>query len=278
MQSTLVFVHILFPSVPCCCPAVLHPSMATTFGLCEVCFQSTFGMCCVTCSNLLRCISGPEPRTNEEKPSTSREDDASSIASSSSSDSYTPMEVDFDYEDEYEDDYDEEYDEEYEDLEEDTDIMILAQDRYSNGVTPETAPPPPISFGPMLSVQRALTASAADMDGGTQGVIFPGHDEPAFPSEVKLSQKMSVRILVKGHQPYEHQTNILHGKAKRPTRGQLAMILGREVQRFTDRELQHRRTLRYDDRDIDPTRLLLLGVHHVSKSSLQPILGVSHST
>ena len=38
---------------------------------------------------------------------------------------------------------------------------------------------------------------------------------------------------VKGHQPYVRQTNVLRGgKTRRPTRGQLAAIVAREVQRF----------------------------------------------
>ncbi len=36
-----------------------------TFGLCMVCFQSTFGVCCVTCRNLLQCI-GPDPSVRPE--------------------------------------------------------------------------------------------------------------------------------------------------------------------------------------------------------------------
>ncbi|KAI0730899.1 hypothetical protein C8Q76DRAFT_690873 [Earliella scabrosa] len=313
----------------------------TTFGLCNVCFQSTFGACCQTCENLLRCL-GPDPTTE----TSAADDDACSIysASSSSSSNHEPtgMDIDqyeYDYDYEYEDEDD--YEDDYEDVEDEvlveeelkdvtvrtlpachntaqtphilttvtplpqsrTSRQILAQDPYSNGATPVSGTPslppsPPISFG-RLPLERALSLRVLSPDAPalrTQRAGFPGDDEPAFPADVALSQKMSVRILrprapplmaialsggmkqVKGHQPYVRQTNVLRGgKTRRPTRGQLAAIVAREVQRFADREAQNGHPLQLDDKEVYPERLLLLGVEHVSRSSLQPVLGISIS-
>ena len=59
-------------------------------------------------------------------------------------------------------------------------------------------PSPPISFG-RLPLERALSLRVLSPDAPAlraQHAGFPGDDEPAFPADVALSQKMSVRILV----------------------------------------------------------------------------------
>ena len=74
------------------------------------------------------------------------------------------------------------------------------------------------------------------------------HGQPAFPDDVGLGQKITVRFQVilsrtetykmlilnaeqfHGHKPYIHQSNLLSAKSNRPTLGRLAHVIAKEFQ------------------------------------------------
>ncbi|KAI0793744.1 hypothetical protein C8Q74DRAFT_1215258 [Fomes fomentarius] len=288
-----------------------------TFGLCMVCFQSTFGVCCVTCRNLLQCI-GPDPSTDlllhDNK--TPAKAYAYSVSSSSSTNSEFGSEkvkaMDIDSDTDVDSELDSETDVEA-DADKGADITIIAQDPYRNGASlitsgiqsqsPFRSPSARnhVTFGP-LRLDRATTVfssssrsyrdrgehldadadaelnTESDLNGTAAGTLrFPGCDEPAFPADVALN---SVRILVKGHEPYSHEhranTPCESGKTTRLTRGELAATLAEDVQRFLVREAQSGNPLHHGGKEAALDRLFLLGVDHdVSTGILQPVIGIS---
>ncbi|TBU47470.1 hypothetical protein BD309DRAFT_951835 [Dichomitus squalens] len=72
-----------------------------------------------------------------------------------------------------------------------------------------------------------------------------------------------------------HQATILRANNARPTMGQLAIVIAREVNRFLEHERMIGNPLKYlSDRELSLADIVLIEIHHVTRGSLQPILGV----
>ncbi|KAI1796784.1 hypothetical protein LXA43DRAFT_575462 [Ganoderma leucocontextum] len=141
---------------------------------------------------------------------------------------------------------------------------LLEQSPYQGGIVAVAQLAPPLVFGGL----RLGSTLRDDMRG------LPDHERPAFPDFVKLSQKMSVRIHVRDRLPFEHQATLLRRNNVGPTMGRLAMIIAREVNRFMDRERAIRNPLTHLGRELNVDDLVLVEVRHVSRGSIQPVLGV----
>ncbi|KAI0767441.1 hypothetical protein C8Q74DRAFT_1370227 [Fomes fomentarius] len=152
-------------------------------------------------------------------------------------------------------------------------------------------PDPDVAFGPVLS--QSTYGNATSQTPLSQPVLYdglslcdllrantfttlqePNLNGPAFPAEVALPQKMSVRILVEGHDKYDRQVNILCAKARPLTRAKLAVVIAKEVHRLLNRETRNSRPLQYCDRELTLDDLILYNVRHVSRGSIQPTIGV----
>ncbi|KAI0767431.1 hypothetical protein C8Q74DRAFT_957259 [Fomes fomentarius] len=149
-------------------------------------------------------------------------------------------------------------------LTDDTLGLILSQTLYTKGARSHTTLSPPLLFGG-VSLLDALREDLHDLRDPKSA---------AFPMELPLGQKMSVRILVNGVEKYDRQVTILHAKNRPPTRAELAVVIAKEVQRFLDREKQNCRPLKYCARDLTMNDLTLQKILHVSRSSIQPVIGV----
>ncbi|RPD77279.1 hypothetical protein L226DRAFT_533274 [Lentinus tigrinus ALCF2SS1-7] len=90
-----------------------------------------------------------------------------------------------------------------------------------------------------------------------------------------MAQKMSIRFQFVGHTPYSRQASVLrstkgNGRVEQPTKGFLATLAARELERFMESENAR-------DPSCFPYRLdqlVLLDIRLVSDGSLQPSVGV----
>ncbi|KAI0738009.1 hypothetical protein C8Q80DRAFT_1209730 [Daedaleopsis nitida] len=144
--------------------------------------------------------------------------------------------------------------------------FILSQTPYRSATSNALALSPPVQYG-ICNLHDVLFS----VDGPTNVTDY-GH--PAFPPTVRLCQKLSVRIAVTGHEPYCRQVTVLRTRGERPTRVHLAVIVAREVQRFLDREKRNQRPLTFCHQELKLDHLFLLEIRHVSRGSIQPVLGV----
>ncbi|EIW62775.1 uncharacterized protein TRAVEDRAFT_17340 [Trametes versicolor FP-101664 SS1] len=110
--------------------------------------------------------------------------------------------------------------------------------------------------------------------GETNDVV--DRDAAAFRAGVCLPQKMSIILMFPGHARYSHQVNILRARQTAPTRAQLAVIIAREVLRFLTTAREGGAPLQFGGSAVELQDLVLMEVHHVSKSSLQPVIGLAH--
>ncbi|KAI0762360.1 hypothetical protein C8Q74DRAFT_1220355 [Fomes fomentarius] len=125
---------------------------------------------------------------------------------------------------------------------------ILSQSPHVDGATSSTPLSQPILYGG-LNLRDLLLANTPCT------LQEPG--SPAFPVEIGLSQKMSVRILVEGHDKYGRQVNVLCANARPLTRAKLAEVIAKEVNRFLNQEIQKSCPLIYCDRELTINDLIL---------------------
>lgn len=100
------------------------------------------------------------------------------------------------------------------------------------------------NLSPPINLECICVTEAADSRFQTLAI----HGRPAFPEDVGLGQKITVRFQVilsrietykmltlnpeqfHGHKPYIHQSNLLSAKSNRPTLGRLAHVIAKEFQ------------------------------------------------
>ncbi|KAH9858882.1 hypothetical protein C2E23DRAFT_24571 [Lenzites betulinus] len=144
-------------------------------------------------------------------------------------------------------------------------FMILPQEKYKTRLLSVTLLPPVHFYG--FGLRSAL-------DEKTGGLV--DGDGAAFEEGVVLPQKMTIMLLFPGCTRYKRQANILRARAKPPTRAQLSAIIAREVLRFLTQARQEGTPLRFQGHEICGLEdLVLIDVFHVSKSSLQPVIGMA---
>ncbi|KAL1945900.1 hypothetical protein VTO73DRAFT_1902 [Trametes versicolor] len=144
-------------------------------------------------------------------------------------------------------------------------ITILPQEQHQTRLLSVTLFSPIEFHG--CSLLRALL-------GETNDVV--DRDAAAFRAGVCLPQKMSIILMFPGHARYSHQVNILRARQTAPTRAQLAVIIAREVLRFLTTAREGGAPLQFGGSAVELQDLVLMEVHHVSKSSLQPVIGTIH--
>ncbi|KAI0823396.1 hypothetical protein BC628DRAFT_531528 [Trametes gibbosa] len=142
--------------------------------------------------------------------------------------------------------------------------MILPQVPYRTRLRGITDLPPPINFLG-FSLRDAYARKTLGLSDHNE-TAFGGRDAPH-------SQKMSIVFSFVGCHKYSHQVNVWRGGTlnKAPlTRGQLATVVAKEMQRFLGDK-----PLFVDGRVLSGLQdLVLINVHRVSKSSLQPTIGI----
>ncbi|EIW62726.1 uncharacterized protein TRAVEDRAFT_43062 [Trametes versicolor FP-101664 SS1] len=145
-------------------------------------------------------------------------------------------------------------------------ITILPQEQYQTRQV-MVLQYPPIQFDG-CSLQRALTDETSDL---------VGREAAAFGAAASLPQKMSIILMFSGHARYSHQANILRARQTPPTRAQLATIVAREVLRFLTKARELGIPLQFRGHAVLGLQdLVLMEVRHVSKSSIQPVIGIIH--
>ena len=100
------------------------------------------------------------------------------------------------------------------------------------------------NLSPPINLECICVMEAAD----SRFQTLATHGQPAFPDDVGLGQKITVRFQVilsrtetykmltlnaeqfHGHKPYIHQSNLLSAKSNRPTLGRLAHVIAKEFQ------------------------------------------------
>ncbi|KAI1796792.1 hypothetical protein LXA43DRAFT_575930 [Ganoderma leucocontextum] len=147
-----------------------------------------------------------------------------------------------------------------------TDLFIITQTNYDCGQPfPTTAVSQPCAY----SQFRLLSANAKDFD------ALSSPNEVAFPN-VTFGQKISFRLRVVGRPPYDRQVNIPRaGRSKSsPARATLATLMAKEIKQFVDHERENRRPLMHLGRAITLDDLCLVEIRHVSRASIQPVIGL----
>ncbi|KAI0781103.1 hypothetical protein BD413DRAFT_462744, partial [Trametes elegans] len=122
------------------------------------------------------------------------------------------------------------------------------------------------SDAPYVKLADALAGNIAHLH---------GRDDRVF-SEEHLTQKQSLRLEIVNLKPYERQINVRNtaNGFRSITRGRLAEKIARELYDYVNKN-QPVSDSRLDSGFFE--RLVLLELHHVSKSSWQPMLGVLRS-
>ncbi|KAH9892762.1 hypothetical protein C8Q73DRAFT_782189 [Cubamyces lactineus] len=149
-------------------------------------------------------------------------------------------------------------------------------------IVPQTRYQPRQYTGPLHAPMQfeCLLSDALNQD--MTGLI--NHDARAFSPAMRLPQKMSIVFQFCGYDSrYSRQVHILRAHSTPPTRGQLAIVVAREVHRFLNRgtymaqtgAAQAGKPLQFGGRYIIGLEdLVLVDVQHVSKSTLQPTIAI----